>query len=932
MIDQEIMDKAYSPADIESRIYARWEAGGYFAPSGVGPAYSIVIPPPNVTGTLHMGHAFQDTIMDALIRFHRMQGFDTLWQPGTDHAGIATQMVVERQLNAAGQSRLELGRDAFVERVWQWKATSGGIIAKQMRRLGASVDWRRDVFTLDPEMSRTVTEVFVRLYEEGLIYRGKRLVNWDPVLKTALSDLEVVADDESGNLWHLRYPLSCGTGYLVVATTRPETMLGDAAVAVHPEDERYRALIGAKVRLPLTERELPIIGDEYVDPAFGSGCVKITPAHDFNDYDVAQRHNLPLINIMTLDASLNDNVPAPYRGLDRMAARKKILADLDGLGLIERVEPHKLKVPRGDRSDAVLEPLLTDQWFIDIKPLAEPAIRAVEEGHVRFVPETWTGVYFEWMHKIRDWCISRQLWWGHRIPAWYDDDGRCYVARSEAEARAAHGLDPSLPLRQDNDVLDTWFSSALWPFSTQGWLQGSPAFKTYYPTSVLVTGFDIIFFWVARMIMMGLKFAGDVPFRVAYIHGLIRDQDGQKMSKTKGNVIDPLDIVDGISLDDLLAKRTTGLMQPQMRPAVEKATRRQFPQGIAAFGTDALRLCFARLATQSRDLRFDMAKVEEFRNFCNKLWNAARFVLMNSEGQDLSSDAAEFSLADRWIRSRQSAMLSRIEAGFSSYRLDNVAGALYDFTWHEFCDWYLELAKSVLQSDSASAAAKRGTRLTLINTLETLLRALHPLAPFITEEVWQRVRAVGGVEAGADGATIMRTVYPAAAGIPVDSNAEQEMRWVMDFILGVRQIRGEMDIAPSRKLDVLLQGLGKRDAEYLGRNLHYLTRLAGIASPQVLNGTQAAPISAIALLGSLEILVPMAGLIDPGAELERLAKKLKKAEIDLGKLSDKLANSQFAANAPPDVVAKDQQRLEELRTEIGQLTAQTARVNKLKHA
>jgi valyl-tRNA synthetase len=872
-----------------------------------------------------MGHAFQDTIMDALIRFHRMRGFDTLWQPGTDHAGIATQMVVERQLNAAGQSRLELGRDAFVERVWQWKETSGGIIAKQMRRLGASVDWRRDVFTLDPEMSRTVTEVFVRLYEEGLIYRGKRLVNWDPILKTALSDLEVVAEEESGSLWHLRYPLNGSTGYLVVATTRPETMLGDAAVAVHPDDERYRHMIGSKVRLPLTDRELPIIGDSYVDPAFGSGCVKITPAHDFNDYEVAQRHGLPLINIMTPDASLNDNVPPAYRGLDRMAARKKVLADLDALGLIERVEPHKLTVPRGDRSNAVLEPLLTDQWFVKIQPLAEPAIRAVEKGEVRFVPETWTKVYFEWMHKIRDWCISRQLWWGHRIPAWYDPDGRCYVARSEAEARAAHHLDPALPLQQDGDVLDTWFSSALWPFSTQGWLEKSHAFQTYYPTAVLVTGFDIIFFWVARMIMMGLKFTGEVPFRVAYIHGLILDQDGQKMSKSKGNVIDPLDIVDGISLDDLLAKRTTGLMQPQMKSAVEKATRRQFPQGIGAFGTDALRLCFARLATQSRELRFDMAKVEEYRNFCNKLWNAARYVLMNVEGQDYGSDAAEFSLADRWIRSRQSAMLARVEAGFGGFRFDNVANALYEFTWHEFCDWYLELAKSVLQSESASAAAKRGTRFTLINTLEILLRALHPLAPFISEEIWQRVRA------GAAPETIMRTTFPSAADIATDPDAEPEMRWVMSFILGVRQIRGEMDIAPSRKLDVLLQGAGPRDTEYLGRNLHYLTRLAGIEPPRVLNGAQAAPISAIALLGSLEILVPMAGLIDPAAELERLAKKLRKAEIDLGKLSDKLANTQFAANAPPDVVAKDQQRLEELRTKIGQLSAQTARVNKLKH-
>jgi valyl-tRNA synthetase len=920
------MDKAYSPADIEARLYAHWEACGYFAPSGKGPAYSIVIPPPNVTGTLHMGHAFQDTIMDALIRFHRMRGFDTLWQPGTDHAGIATQMVVERQLNAAGQSRLDLGREAFVARVWQWKDTSGGIIAKQMRRLGASVDWSRDVFTLDPELSKTVTEVFVRLYEEGLIYRGKRLVNWDPVLKTALSDLEVVAEEETGSLWHLRYPLCDGNGYLVVATTRPETMFGDAAVAVHPEDERYRQLIGRKVRLPLAERELPIIGDSYVDPAFGSGCVKITPAHDFNDYEVGQRHDLPLINIMTLDAMLNDTVPRAYRGLERFEARKKVIADLDAMGLIERIEPHQLTVPRGDRSNAILEPLLTDQWFVDIKPLAAPALRAVEEGRVRFVPESWTGVYYDWMHKIKDWCISRQLWWGHRIPAWYDPDGRWYVARSEAEARSAHGIDASVPLRQDDDVLDTWFSSALWPFSTQGWPEKTSALQTYYPTAVLVTGFDIIFFWVARMIMMGLKFADDVPFRTVYMHGLIRDQDGQKMSKSKGNVIDPLDIVDGISLDALLAKRTSGLMQPQMKSAIEKATRKQFPEGIAAYGTDALRMCFARLATQSRDLRFDMAKVEEYRNFCNKLWNAARYVLMNVEGQDLNPAGAEYSLADRWIRARLAATLTRIETGFADYRLDNVANAIYEFTWHEFCDWYLELSKAVLQSDSASPAAKRGTRSTLISTLEILLRAMHPLAPFISEEIWQRVR----VSAGAQGDTIMLKEFPKPDATPAHAAAESEMRWVMDFILGVRQIRGEMDIAPSRKLEVLLQNSSSRDLEYLGRNLHYLMRLAGVESPRALAAAETAPISAVALLGSLEILVPMKGLIDPTAELERLGKRLRKAEIDLGKLETKLGNSQFAANAPPEIVAKDQQRLEELRTEIGQLSAQTARVTKLK--
>jgi valyl-tRNA synthetase len=921
------MDKAYSPADIETRIYAQWESRGYFAPSGQGPAFSIVIPPPNVTGTLHMGHAFQDTIMDALTRFHRMRGFDTLWQPGTDHAGIATQMVVERQLNAAGQSRAELGRDAFVARVWQWKETSGGMIAKQMRRLGASVDWQRDVFTLDPAMSLKVTEVFVRLYEDGLIYRGKRLVNWDPILKTALSDLEVVADEETGSLWHLRYPLSEGPGYLVVATTRPETMLGDAAVAVHPDDERYRHLVGRKVQLPLTSRELPIIADAYVDPTFGSGCVKITPAHDFNDYELGQRHNLPMINIMTLDAALNDSVPPPYQGLDRFAAREKILADLDAQGLIERIEPHKLTVPRGDRSNAILEPLLTDQWFVDIKPLAAPAIRAVEEGRVSFVPETWTGVYYDWMHKIRDWCISRQLWWGHRIPAWYDAEGRCYVARSEADARRAHSLGPEVSLRQDDDVLDTWFSSALWPFSTLGWPEKTPALRTYYPTSVLVTGFDIIFFWVARMLMMGLKFMDDVPFHKVYIHGLIRDQDGQKMSKSKGNVIDPLDIVDGITLQALLEKRTAGLMQPQMKATIEKATRKQFPEGIAAYGTDALRLCFARLATQSRDLRFDMAKVEEYRNFCNKLWNAARYVLMNAENQNLAATGAQFSLADRWIQARLADMLGRIEAGFADYRLDVVANALYEFTWHEFCDWYVELSKAVLQSDAAPEAAKRGTRLTLVNTLEVLLRAMHPLAPFISEEIWQRVRPVAGV----GGETIMRAEFPRAESMSADRQAEPEMRWVMDFILGVRQIRGEMDIPWTRKLEVLLQNASDRDLQFLKRNLPYLVRLAGVDQPRTLEKGETAPISAVALLGNLEILVPMKGLIDPDAELERLAKRRRKAEVELSRLEAKLGNSQFAKNAPPEIVAKDQQRLEELRTEIGQLSAQTARVIKLKN-
>ena len=920
------MDKAYSPAEIESRTYARWEALDCFAPSGSGPAYSIVIPPPNVTGTLHMGHAFQVTIMDALIRYRRMLGYNTLWQPGTDHAGIATQMVVERQLNAAGKNRLEVGREAFIDHVWQWKEKSGGLIANQLRRLGASVDWSRDKFTMDPDLSTAVTEVFVRLSSEGLIYRGKRLVNWDPVLKTALSDLEVVSVEELGSLWHLRYPLSDGDGYLVVATTRPETLLGDSALAVHPDDDRYRHLIGRLVRLPLTTREIPVIADDYVDPGFGSGCVKITPAHDFNDYEVGLRHSLPLINIMTPAAALNDSVPIAYRGLDRSEARLRVVADLDALGLLERIEAHKINVPRGDRSHSVLEPLLTDQWFVKIQPLAVPAIQAVENGSIRFVPKNWSAVYYDWMHNIKDWCISRQLWWGHRIPAWYDTEGRWYVARSESEARTTFGIAASTVLRQDEDVLDTWFSSALWPFSTQGWPANTRDLSAYYPTSVLVTGFDIIFFWVARMIMMGLKFTGQVPFREVYVHGLIRDHDGQKMSKSKGNVIDPLDIVDGISLDALIVKRTSGLMQPQMKPSIEKATRKQFPQGIPAFGTDALRLSFASLATQSRDLRFDMARVDGYRNFCNKLWNAARFVLMNLDGQEIPRDVGTLSLADRWIQSRLAAALTRVELGFVEYRLDTVASALYEFIWHEYCDWYLELAKTVLQSDTATDAEKCGTRRVLVHCLETVLRALHPLAPFISEEIWQRVR----VSAGVGGETIMRTAFPKASHIASDPTAEPEMRWVMDFILGVRQIRGEMDIAPSRKLDVLLQNADATDALYLQRNSTYLMRLAGIASAQVLQAGQSAPISAVALHGKLEILVPMAGLIDPTAELDRLAKRQRKAEVDLSKLHAKLGNSDFVKNAPAEVIAKDQQRLTELRMEIDQLTAQVARVNALR--
>ncbi len=760
------MDKSYRPKDIEQRQYERWEKNGWFAPTGSGEPYCIVIPPPNVTGTLHMGHAFQDTIMDALIRYHRMSGRNTLWQPGMDHAGIATQMVVERQLNGEGTSRRDLGREKFVERVWNWKAESGGLIANQFRRMGASLDWERDCFTMDDELSSAVVAAFVRLHDEGLIYRGKRLVNWDPVLHTALSDLEVLQSEESGKLWHFRYPLASGDGYLVVATTRPETMLGDSAVAVHPDDERYKDLVGKEIILPLVGRRIPVIADDYVDPEFGTGCVKITPAHDFNDYEIGKRHNLAEYNILNEDAAINDDAPEAYRGLDRFDARKKVVADIDALGLLDKVEEYEQKLPRGDRSGAVVEPFLTDQWYVDIKPLAEPAIKAVEDGRIRFVPDNWSKTYFDWMYNIQDWCISRQLWWGHRIPAWYDEEGNIYVGRNEQEAREKNGLDKEVKLRQDDDVLDTWFSSALWPFSTQGWPADTSSLKTFYPGNVLVTGFDIIFFWVARMIMMGLKFMDDVPFHEVYIHGLIRDPDGQKMSKSKGNVLDPLDLIDGVDLDTLIKKRTSGLMQTHLLPKIEAATRKQFPDGIDEYGADALRFTFASLATTGRDIRFDLGRIEGYKNFCNKLWNASRYVLMNTESLD--DGDVEFSTADRWIRSRMQMTASSMNECFKTYRLDLAAAAIYDFTWHEFCDWYLELSKPVLQSDESTDRQKRGTRRTLIEVLESILRMLHPLMPFVTDEIWNQVAPRAGIK----GDTIMLRPFPEVDSTLTDDNAE----------------------------------------------------------------------------------------------------------------------------------------------------------------
>jgi valyl-tRNA synthetase len=916
------MDKSYQPQDIEQRIYERWEEQGYFAPQGDGEPYCIVIPPPNVTGTLHMGHAFQDTIMDTLVRYHRMKGHRTLWQPGMDHAGIATQMVVERLLNNDGISKHDLGREKFVERVWEWKDESGGQIAKQTRRLGASVDWSRDRFTMDEGLSEAVRRVFVQLHDEGLIYRGKRLVNWDPVLHTALSDLEVLSADEDGFLWHFRYPLASGDGYLVVATTRPETMLGDSAVAVHPDDERYKHLVGQHIELPIVGRKIPIIADDYVDAEFGTGCVKITPAHDFNDYDIGKRHDLPMYNILTDDAALNDEVPAAYRGMDRFAARKAIVAEFENLGLLEKIENYVVKIPRGDRSNAVVEPYLTDQWYVKIEPLAKPAIDAVESGRIKFVPENWSKTYFEWMYNIQDWCISRQLWWGHRIPAWYDDNGNVYVGHSEAEVREKHGLG-DVPLRQDDDVLDTWFSSALWPFSTMGWPEKTDALKEFYPGNVLVTGFDIIFFWVARMIMFGLKFMDDVPFREVYIHGLIRDQDGQKMSKSKGNVLDPIDLIDGIELDALVEKRTSGMMQDHLAPKIEKATRKHFPDGIDRFGTDALRLTFAALATTGRDIRFDLGRIEGYKNFCNKLWNAARYVLMNTE--ELDDGEVEFSSADRWIKSRLNSATASMHQNLKTYRLDLALHAVYDFTWHEFCDWYLELSKPVLQSDESSDAQKRGTRQTLIEVLESTLRLLHPLMPFVTEEIWQSVAKRANIE----GETIMLRPYPEVSAAADNAEADADIEWVKQFILGIRQIRGEMDISPGKPLPVILQGASESDLRRIESQSLLLQRVGRVESVETLAEGSEPPASATALLGDMRLLVPMKGLIDVEAERARLMKQHDKINLELKKSMSKLANEKFVNNAPPEVVTQERERIQEFERTIVQLNEQLEKLDEL---
>jgi valyl-tRNA synthetase len=950
------MEKTYQPHSIEKQWYQTWEEKGYFKPSGEGDPYCIVIPPPNVTGSLHMGHGFNNAVMDALIRFQRMSGKDTLWQMGTDHAGIATQMVVERRLGAEGVTRHDLGRDAFLEKVWEWKAESGGTITRQIRRLGSSVDWSRERFTMDEGLSTAVQEAFVRLHEDGLIYRGKRLVNWDPKLHTAISDLEVENHDEKGFLWNLRYPLADGAttadgkNYLVVATTRPETMLGDSAVAVHPEDERYKALIGKFIDLPLVGRRIPIVADDYVDREFGTGCVKITPAHDFNDYEVGKRHNLPLINVLdknaailaeaqvfNLDGSVNSELdrtlPAEYANLDRYEARKLIVAAFEAGELLEKIDDHALKVPRGDRSGVVVEPWLTDQWYVSTKPLAEPAIAAVEDGRIQFVPKQYENMYFSWMRDIQDWCISRQLWWGHRIPAWYDNAGNVYVGRNEAEVREKHQLGNDVSLRQDEDVLDTWFSSGLWTFSTLGWPEQNEFLKKFHPTNVLVTGFDIIFFWVARMIMLTMHLVKDnngnaaIPFETVYVHGLVRDGQGQKMSKSKGNVLDPLDIIDGIDLEALVQKRTYGMMNPKDAAKIEKQTRKEFPEGIQAYGTDALRFTFCSLASTGRDIKFDMGRVEGYRNFCNKIWNATRYVLMQCEDQDCGQNgsAYELSVADRWIISKLQQAEKTVTEALETYRLDLAAQAIYEFVWNEYCDWYLELSKPVLWDKTASDALKVGTRRTLIRVLEAILRLAHPLMPFITEEIWQKIKPL----AGASGDTIMLAKYPVADDSKIDQDALNDVAWLQAVILGVRNIRGEMNISPAKDLSVLVKNANREDAARVTNYQAFLKKMASLESITALNAGDEEPMSATALVGSMEILVPMAGLIDKDAEVARLTKEASKLEQNIQKLDGKLSNAAFVDKAPAEVVEKERAILADNKVSLEKLKEQIQKIQAL---
>ncbi|EKO3558445.1 valine--tRNA ligase [Vibrio metschnikovii] len=952
------MEKTYNPTAIEQALYQTWEENGYFKPHGdtSKPAYSIMIPPPNVTGSLHMGHAFQDTIMDTLIRCERMKGKNTLWQVGTDHAGIATQMVVERKIAAEeGKTKHDYGREAFIDKIWEWKAESGGTITQQLRRLGASVDWERERFTMDDGLSNAVQEVFVRLYEDDLIYRGKRLVNWDPKLHTAISDLEVENKDIKGHMWHFRYPLADGIttadgkDYIVVATTRPETMLGDTGVAVNPEDPRYQALIGKEILLPIVNRRIPIVADEHADMEKGTGCVKITPAHDFNDYEVGKRHQLPMINILTFDANIRDaaevfnsngeasdvyssELPEKYHGMERFAARKAIVAEFTELGLLDEIKDHDLTVPYGDRGGVVIEPMLTDQWYVRTAPLAKTAVEAVENGDIQFVPKQYENMYFSWMRDVQDWCISRQLWWGHRIPAWYDNDGNVYVGRDEQEVRAKHNLAPVVVLKQDNDVLDTWFSSALWTFGTQGWPENTDALKTFHPSDVLVTGFDIIFFWVARMIMMTMHFCKDehgkpqVPFKTVYVTGLIRDENGDKMSKSKGNVLDPIDMIDGIDLESLVEKRCGNMMQPQLAAKIEKNTRKTFENGIEPYGTDALRFTLAAMASTGRDINWDMKRLEGYRNFCNKLWNASRYVLMNTEAQDCGFTAGEieYSLADKWIESQFELAAKEFNNHINNFRLDMAANALYEFIWNQFCDWYLELTKPILWK--GSEAQQRGTRRTLITVLEKTLRLAHPVIPYITETIWQSIKPlVDGVE----GETIMLQALPQYNPENFNQQALDDIEWVKAFITSIRNLRAEYDINPGKPLSVMLKVASEEDAARVEANKPVLISLAKLESVRVIESNEVTPACATALVGKSELMIPMAGLIDKQAELERLAKEIAKTEGEIKRIEGKLSNQGFVAKAPEAVVAVERDKLNSYQETLVKLIEQKATISAL---
>ncbi|EMQ49917.1 valine--tRNA ligase [Vibrio cholerae] len=950
------MEKTYNPTSIEQDLYKTWEEQGYFKPHGdtSKEAYSIMIPPPNVTGSLHMGHAFQDTIMDTLIRCQRMKGKNTLWQVGTDHAGIATQMVVERKIAAEeGKTKHDYGRDAFIDKIWEWKAESGGTITKQLRRLGASVDWDRERFTMDDGFYKAVQEVFVRLYKDDLIYRGKRLVNWDPKLHTAISDLEVENKETKGHMWHFRYPLADGVktadgkDYIVVATTRPETMLGDTGVAVNPEDPRYKDLIGKEIILPIVGRRIPIVGDEHADMEKGTGCVKITPAHDFNDYEVGKRHNLPMINIFTFDANIRDvaevfntkgeasdvysgELPAKYQGMERFAARKAIVAEFEQLGLLQEIKDHDLTVPYGDRGGVVIEPMLTDQWYVRAGILAKPAVEAVENGDIQFVPKQYENMYFSWMRDIQDWCISRQLWWGHRIPAWYDEQGNVFVGRNEEEVRAENNIAADVALRQDDDVLDTWFSSALWTFGTLGWPEKTPELNVFHPTDVLVTGFDIIFFWVARMIMMTMHFCKDedgkaqVPFKTVYVTGLIRDENGDKMSKSKGNVLDPIDMIDGIDLESLVEKRTGNMMQPQLAAKIEKNTRKTFENGIEAYGTDSLRFTLAAMASTGRDINWDMKRLEGYRNFCNKLWNASRYVLMNTEEQDCGFAAGaelEYSLADKWIESQFELAAKEFNGHIDNFRLDMAANTLYEFIWNQFCDWYLELTKPVLWK--GTEAQQRATRRTLITVLEKTLRLAHPVIPYITETIWQSVKPlVDGVE----GDTIMLQALPQYDAVNFNQEALDDIEWVKAFITSIRNLRAEYDINPGKPLEVMLKAANEQDAARIEANKPVLVSLAKLESIRVLADGEATPACATALVGKSELMIPMAGLIDKDAELDRLAKEIAKTQGEIARIEGKLGNEGFVAKAPEAVITKEREKLAGYQEALVKLEQQKATI------